>query len=86
MTSGKRWGEKCRKRMCKNCIGCGRARQVFRKHDFMSTDTVAESEWRVVRTFSTFSGSKDRVQNKKKENWPLWMWRFAVSLIANSRF
>ena len=62
------------------------AEHVFRALELMPSGPIAESESRVARNFSTFSGAKDRVQNKKKENWPLWMWRFAVSLIANSRF
>ena len=40
--------------------GCARAAdQVFRTRELMSSGPVAESESRVERTFSTFSGAKD---------------------------
>ena len=45
--------------------GCARAaEQVFRTRVLMPFGPVAESESRVERTFSTFSGAKDRVQEQ----------------------
>ena len=40
------------------------AEHVFRTHELMPSGPVAESELRVARNFSTFSGAKDRIQEQ----------------------
>jgi len=45
----------------------GRARaaeQVFRTRELLPSDPVAESGSRIERTFSTFSGAKDTIQEQ----------------------
>ena len=52
-------------RMKKAERGCARATdEVFQTHELMLCGPVAESELRVARTFSTFLGAKDRIQEQ----------------------
>ena len=58
-------GPRVNDRVKREKIGSARAAEkIFRTSELMLSSPVAESESRVVRNFSTFSGAKDRIQEQ----------------------